>query len=280
MVELSDIHGYLRWRKRFPTVWCSGCGIGTVMNAIVRSVMELNIPKDDVVLISGIGCSSRMPVYVDFNTLHTTHGRAIAFATGIKLVRPNMKVIVVSGDGDGLAIGGNHFIHAARRNIGITMILVNNSIYGMTGGQVAPTTPIGAKAHTMPYGNIDPTFDPVKLAVAAGATFVARSTVYAIMQTTSYIKKALMHKGFSMVEIISQCPTLYGRLNNMPDPTELLLWQKENSIPLAKAEKMSPEELDGKIVTGIFKDEQRKEYTEAYAELVRRVQAEKGVQNG
>lgn len=274
MVELSDVHGYLRWRKRFPTVWCAGCGIGSIMGAVIRSVMELEIPKDDVALISGIGCSSRMPVYVDFNTLHTTHGRAIPFATGIKLVRPNMKVIVISGDGDALAIGGNHFIHAARRNIGITMILINNSIYGMTGGQVAPTTPIGAKAHTTPYGNIDPTFNPVELAIAAGATFVARSTVYAIMQTTNYIKKALQHNGFSMVEIISQCPVLFGRLNNLGNAKEMLLWQKQNSIPLAKAQKMQPEELEGKIITGIFKDEQQKEYTQAYAELVQRVRSE------
>ena len=274
MLELSDVHRYLRWKKRFPTVWCSGCGIGSIMGAIIRAVMDLNISKDDVALVSGIGCSSRMPVYVDFNTLHTTHGRAIPFATGIKLVRPDMKVIVVSGDGDALAIGGNHFIHAARRNIGITMILINNSIYGMTGGQVAPTTPLGAVAHTMPYGNIDPNFNPVELAMAAGATFVARSTVYSIVQTTNYIKKALQHQGFSLVEIISQCPVLFGRLNKMPDPKQLLKWQKDNSIPLARAKNMSPEELEGKIITGIFREEDRIEYTQRYAELVKRVQSE------
>ncbi|MCD6418335.1 2-oxoacid:ferredoxin oxidoreductase subunit beta [bacterium] len=274
MLELSDVHRYLRWKKRFPTVWCPGCGIGSIMGAIIRAVMDLNISKDDVALVSGIGCSSRMPVYVDFNTLHTTHGRAIPFATGIKLVRPDMKVIVVSGDGDALAIGGNHFIHAARRNIGITMILINNSIYGMTGGQVAPTTPLGAFAHTMPYGNIDPDFNPVELAMAAGATFVARSTVYSIVQTTNYIKKALQHQGFSLVEIISQCPVLFGRLNKMPDPKQLLKWQKDNSIPLAKAKNMSPEELEGKIITGIFREEDKMEYTQRYAELVKRVQSE------
>ncbi|RKZ32211.1 2-oxoacid:ferredoxin oxidoreductase subunit beta, partial [bacterium] len=180
-VQLSEIHEYMRWRKRFPTVWCSGCGIGTVMGAIIHAVHELQIPKDDIALISGIGCSSRMPIYVDFNTLHTTHGRALPFATGVKLVRPEMTVIVVSGDGDGLAIGGNHFIHSCRRNIDINMILINNSIYGMTGGQVAPTTPLGAFAHTAPYGNIDPPFDAVELSLASGATFVARSTTYHVM---------------------------------------------------------------------------------------------------
>ena len=274
MAELSDVHEYLRWRKSFPTVWCPGCGDGTIMNAIVRAIQELKIPKDDVAMVSGIGCSSRMPVYLDFNTLHTTHGRALPFATGIKLARPNMKVIVISGDGDALAIGGNHFIHSARRNIGITMIMLNNAIYGMTGGQVAPTTPKGAKAHTAPYGNIDPSFDTIQLAIAAGATFVARSTVYAIIQTTNIIKKAIMHDGFSFVEIVTQCPVLYGRLNKIPDPREQLKWQKENTVPLAKAEKMTPEELQGKIITGIFREEQRTEYTKAYAELVARVQAQ------
>ena len=182
---VSPEHDYLRMKKKFPTVWCSGCGIGTVMGAIIRAVHELGINKNNVAFVSGIGCSSRMPIYLDFNTLHTTHGRAIAFSTGIKMVRPDMKVIVVSGDGDALAIGGNHFIHACRRNMGISMILINNYIYGMTGGQVAPTTPVGSYAHTAPYGCIDPPFDSVKMAMAAGASYVARGTNYHIVQTSS-----------------------------------------------------------------------------------------------
>ncbi|MCD6594265.1 2-oxoacid:ferredoxin oxidoreductase subunit beta [bacterium] len=270
--QLSEIHEYLRWRKRFPTVWCAGCGDGTIMGAILRAIHDLQMPQDSIAFISGIGCSSRMPIYLDFNTLHTTHGRALPFATGVKLVRPDMNVIVVSGDGDALAIGGNHFIHTCRRNIDITMVLINNSIYGMTGGQVAPTTPIGAIAHTMPYGNIDPPFDAVELSLAAGATFVARSTTYNIIQTTNYIKKALQHKGFSFVEIISQCPVLYGRLNGMPDPVDMLLWQKEVAVPLSKAKKMSPEELEGKITTGIFRDEIRPEYTEQVYALSEKLQ--------
>jgi 2-oxoglutarate ferredoxin oxidoreductase subunit beta len=237
--------------------------------------MKLGIQRDDVAFISGIGCSSRMPVYVDFNTLHTTHGRALAFATGIKLARPDMKVIVVSGDGDALAIGGNHFIHACRRNLGMTMILVNNSTYGMTGGQVAPTTPIGAKAHTMPFGNIEPPFDSVELALAAGATFVARGTVHGIVQTTNLVTKALQHDGFALVEVISQCPVLYGRLNGTPDARDMLKRQKELSVPVAKARTMSPEELKGRLVTGIFREShERQEYTRAYAELIARVQSE------
>ena len=274
MHELSDIYEYLRWKKRFPTVWCAGCGIGTVMGSILRGMIDLKIHKDDVAFVSGIGCTGRMPVYLDFNTMHTTHGRALAFATGIKMHRPKMKVVVVSGDGDALAIGGNHFIHAARRNIDITLILVNNSIYGMTGGQVAPTTPIGANAHTTPYGNYEPPFNPVELAMSAGATFVARSTTYAVVQTTNFIKKALNHNGFSLVEIISQCPTQYGRLNKLGNAKSMLLQQKENSISLLKSKEMSEEDLKDKIITGIFRESIRPEYTTAYKNYVKNIQSQ------
>jgi len=269
MHELSDIHHYLRWKKRFPTVWCPGCGIGSVMGAIIRGISDLGIPKDEIAFVSGIGCTGRMPVYLDFNTMHTTHGRAIPFATGIKMHKPEMKVIVASGDGDCLAIGGNHFIHAARRNIGITLILVNNGIYGMTGGQVAPTTPIGAVTHTMPYGNYEVPFDAVKMALAAGATFAARSTVHAIVQTTSYIKKAIMHRGFSLVEIMSQCPVQYGRLNSMDDPKKMLQMQKEKSVTLAASRGMTEEELKDKIITGIFLEKKSAEYSEKYREYIK-----------
>ncbi len=273
MHRLPEVYDYLRWRKRFPTVWCSGCGVGSITGAIIRVVGSLGFDKNNVTLISGIGCSSRIPIYVDFNTLHTTHGRALPFATGVKLVNPKMNVIVVSGDGDALAIGGNHFIHAARRNIGVTLILVNNSIYGMTGGQVAPTTPIDAIAHTAPYGNIDPPFDAVQLALSSGATFVARSTVYHIVQTENYLKKAFQHKGFALVEIICQCPILFGRLNKMSDPVDMIMSQKENAVNLVKAKKMTEEELKGKIITGIFREDNSKmEYTESYAHLIQRVQ--------
>jgi len=274
MHELSDIYEYLRWKKRFPTVWCAGCGIGTVMGSILRGMIDLKIHKDDVAFVSGIGCTGRMPVYLDFNTMHTTHGRALAFATGIKMHRPKMKVVVVSGDGDALAIGGNHFIHAARRNIDITLILVNNSIYGMTGGQVAPTTPIGSKAHTTPYGNYEPPFNPVELAMSAGATFVARSTTYAVVQTTNFIKKAINHNGFSLVEIISQCPTQYGRLNKQGNAKSMLLQQKENSISLLKSKEMSEEDLKDKIITGIFRESTRPEYTTAYKNYMKNIQSQ------
>jgi len=272
---ISSIHRYLRLQKKFPTVWCAGCGIGTVMGAILRAVQDLDINKNNVALVSGIGCSSRMPIYVDFNTLHTTHGRALGFATGIKMVRPDMKVIVVSGDGDGLAIGGNHFIHACRRNIDITMILINNYIYGMTGGQSSPTTPLESYAHTAPYGTIEEPFDAARLAAAAGATYVARGSTYHIVPTGKYIKKALSRRGFSMVEVITQCPVLYGRLNDMKTPTQMLKWQKEHAMTLKLWEKASPEEKKGKFVIGEFvEDNVRKEYTDAYFELCRKVREE------
>jgi len=268
MTEQKTVHDYLRQKKKFPTVWCPGCGIGTVMNALIRAISSLGLEKDEIVLVSGIGCSSRMPVYLDFNTLHTTHGRAIAFATGIKLFNPKLKVIVITGDGDALAIGGNHIIHASRRNIDITTILINNYIYGMTGGQVSPTTPEGDYTYTSPYGNLEPQFDTFRLCDGAGATFFARTTTYHVVQMTTFIKKAIMHKGFSVVEVMSQCPTLYGRLNKCPGPVDQLKMFKEFAVPFAKAEKMTKEELKGKIITGILKEVESPEYTERYWRLV------------
>src|SRR3990172_6518935 len=176
--EEHSAYSYLRPTKKFPNVWCSGCGIGIVMSALIRAIDRIGLEKDDVALVSGIGCTGRMPVYLDFNTMHTTHGRALAFATGLKLAKPHMEVIVVMGDGDALAIGGNHFIHASRRNIDLTAIVINNQVYGMTGGQVSPTTPHGAKASTAIYGHLEQPFDIAGLAMAAGAPFVARGTVY------------------------------------------------------------------------------------------------------
>ena len=193
-IPQSQIHKYLRHDKKFPHVWCAGCSNGIVLGATIRAISELGYKKDDIAMVSGIGCSSRMPVYVDFNTLHSLHGRAIAYATGVKFFKPEMKVVVVTGDGDATAIGGNHFIHGARRNIDMTVILINNNIYGMTGGQYSPTTPEGARATTTPYGNIDRTFDICKLAIGAGATFVARTSAFHVQEAKTFISKALEHK--------------------------------------------------------------------------------------
>lgn len=259
---------YLRQTKKFPHVWCPGCGIGIVMGAIIRAVDGLGLDQNHVAIISGIGCTSRMPVYMDFNTMHTTHGRALAFATGLKLVRPDMHIIVVMGDGDALAIGGNHFIHAARRNVGLTSIILNNHIYGMTGGQVSPSTPVGIRATTAPYGNTDPPFPITDLAIAAGAAFVARSTVYHSHELEKHIRTGLEVPGFAVIEAVSYCHTTVGRLNKLGGAVEMMRNLKDSSLTRRMAENRSPEELEGKIVRGVFyHDAGRKEYCTLYQEI-------------
>ncbi|MCK5050329.1 MAG: 2-oxoacid:ferredoxin oxidoreductase subunit beta [Candidatus Cloacimonetes bacterium] len=268
-ISQKSIHKYLRHDKKFPHVWCPGCSNGIVLGAVIRAIAELGLKKDNIAMVSGIGCSSRMPVYADFNTLHSLHGRAIAYATGVKMYKPEMDVVVITGDGDATAIGGNHFIHAARRNIDLTVILINNNIYGMTGGQYSPTTPYGDKATTTPYGNIDPTFDICQLAIGAGATFVARTSAYHAIEAQSFIKQAFEHKGFSLVEVISACPVIYGRLNKKGDAPTMMKQMKENVIPVKQYEKLSAEAKADKITKGILMhDTDKKEYTEAYSELI------------
>lgn len=260
---------YLRF-KRMPHIWCPGCGHGIIMKAMIRAIDALGLEKDKTVIVSGIGCASRLPGYLDFNTLHTTHGRAIPFATGIKLVRPELNVLVVAGDGDILAIGGNHFIHACRRNLDITCIIFNNFVYGMTGGQFSPTTMTGFFTTTTPYGNPDEPFDTVRLAIGCGANFVARSVCFNAVQVQRYIKEAISHKGFSVVEVIDSCYTTFGRRNRQRfrSVIDMMKWEKENSISLEAAKNKSPEELQGKILTGVFHRGNRKEYLEVYREMV------------
>ncbi len=262
---------YLRPNKGMPSVWCAGCGNGIVMTAIIRAVDKLALSKDDVVMCSGIGCSSRMPIYLDFNALHTTHGRSLAFATGVKFARPELKVIDITGDGDALAIGGNHFIHACRRNIDITAVLINNNIYGMTGGQGSPTTPSGMFSTTTPYGNSEKHFDPCSLAQAAGASFVARGSVYHASQMETIIQKALNHRGFSLVEIISNCHTYYGRLNRQGDAVAMLNDFKNRAVPVIKAKKMTEEEMQGKFAIGVLHQEEKSEFCDVYQSVVDRV---------
>jgi len=271
----ARVHGrYLRHSKKFPNIWCAGCGIGIVLGTIIRAVDGLQLDKNDVAMVSGIGCTGRMPVYVDFNTMHTTHGRALAFATGLKMVRPEMKVIVVMGDGDALAIGGNHFIHAARRNIGLTAIVVNNFTYGMTGGQYSPTTPTGVRAATAPYGHIEQPFPIAKLAIAAGAAFVACSTVYRVRELEKYISRAIVKEGFAVVEAVSYCHTTLGRLNRWGTASDMMRRLQERSVSLEQAEEMSEEERLGKIVHGVFVDRDIPEYTRLYDQVIERAQAE------
>jgi len=266
----EDVKKLLR-TKFMPHIWCPGCGHGIIMHAILRALADLKIPQDQICISSGIGCSSRMPGYIDACTLHTAHGRSLAFATGVKMANPGLTIVNVMGDGDGTAIGGNHFIHACRRNIGITAVVMNNNIYGMTGGQASPTTPPGARATTAPYGAIDPPFDVCKLAQGAGATYVARATIAQPVLCEQYIKNGIANKGFSVVEIITSCHTQFGRKNNRRTPVDNLNYFKNNSVPLAKAQSMSPVDLEGKIVTGEFVKREAPEYTELYRSLVERV---------
>lgn len=268
---MFDYLKYLReWN--FPHIWCSGCGDGIVLKTLIRSIDKLGIHRNEAVMVSGIGCSSRTPGYVDINTLHTTHGRALAFATGVKMAKPELNVIVVTGDGDATAIGGNHYIHAARRNIDLTVLLYNNYIYGMTGGQVSPTTPRGAKALTAPFGNLEPAFNISGLASAAGASFVARGDVYHVQKLEKLIVQAIRKKGFSVVEIMSPCPTAYGRRNKMANPVVMMEWLRDSCIPAGKYDKMTEEEREGKVRTGVLVDVEKREYTEQYQRLIDSVQ--------
>ncbi len=261
-----DFKDYIRQRF-FPHIWCPGCGHGIVLGSLLRAVHELGLDKNEIVMTSGIGCSSRISGYVDFHSLHTIHGRALAFATGVKLSKPSLKAIVPMGDGDALAIGGNHFIHAARRNIDITAIVMNNRIYGMTGGQFSPLSGCGKKATTAPYSTIDRNFDIAELAKSAGATFVSRSTVFHAIECKEFIKKAISHKGFSVVEILTQCPTYYGRKNKEGDAVQMMENYKNIT---AKIGSKKLENNPGLIQRGIFvEDTSVPEYCEAYDEIIK-----------
>lgn len=268
------IEKYFR-TNRLPHIWCPGCGHGILMKSIVQAIDNLGLEKDDVCIVSGIGCSSRASGYLDFNTLHTTHGRALAFATGIKMANPKLNVIVITGDGDCAAIGGNHLIHAARRNIDITTIVFNNNIYGMTGGQYSPTTPTGDKGTTAPYGNIDNNFDLCNLAKAAGATYVGRATAYSPNTLVKLVEEGIKNKGFSFVEGISVCPTYYGRKNKKGDSVNMMKFLKEKSINVKAAEKMQEKDLDGKIIVGELYRTEGMEYTEKYQKIIDSLQKER-----
>jgi 2-oxoglutarate ferredoxin oxidoreductase subunit beta len=263
-----DIDRYLR-REMLPTVWCPGCGNGTIVTALAAVLQKLDRDPSQVVVVGGIGCSGRTPFYLATNGLHTTHGRALAFATGLKLARPSLTVVVVMGDGDALAIGGNHFLHAARRNIDLTVLLYNNAIYGMTGGQVAPTTPVGSETTTSLTGSLENAFDAVELALAAGASYVARTTTFDMQELPLYIEQAIRHPGFALVEILTQCPTYFGRLNRIGEAADLLLWERD--VTDGGARLIRREDLVGPLKTGVFRDERQPEYTARYAEHVARM---------
>ena len=258
---------YLRTDK-MPTLWCWGCGDGVILKALIRAIDKLGWNMDDVCVVSGIGCSGRFSSYINCNTVHTTHGRTLPYATGIKMANPNKKVIVVGGDGDGLAIGGNHTIHAARRNIDLTYILINNFIYGLTNSQTSPTTPKGMWTATMARGNIDPTFDSCKLVEAAGASFVARETMIDPKKLERTLVKALEHKGFSYLEVFSNCHVNLGRKNKMASATSNLEWIDSISLAKTKFDMLEESQKEGKYPTGVLKqDENALEYCEAYEKV-------------
>lgn len=253
-------------RKRFfPHMWCPGCGHGIILNGLLRAVDNMGLDKKDVVMVSGIGCSARISGYVDFHSLHSIHGRALAFATGVKLSKPDLNVIVPMGDGDALAIGGNHFIHAARRNIEMTAIVMNNRIYGMTGGQFSPLSGYGTMGTTVPYGNIDHDFDVVDLARSAGATFVARTTTYHVHELVDLVAKAIAHKGFSVLEVLSQCPTYFGRRNRLGDAVAMMETYKKNTVRIGSKKK---EENPDLIERGIFVEKELPEYCREYDKII------------
>jgi 2-oxoglutarate ferredoxin oxidoreductase subunit beta len=265
--ELHPLSKYIRKGSQ-PHTHCSGCGNGMIAQSFLRTVDELGIPKEKLVCVAGIGCSGWIPSPLfDVDTLHVTHGRPIAFATGVKLGNPDLEVVVFTGDGDASAIGGNHLIHAARRNIGVKVICVNNMIYGMTGGEVAPTTPRGLKTTTTPFGNLERPFDLSRLVIGAGGTYVARWTTYHIAALVAAMKKALTRKGFAFLEVLSHCPVHYGRRIGISDPVEMLRWFQKQSVTIEKARGMSEQELAGKFVVGEFVDIEAPDLNQMYDQL-------------
>jgi 2-oxoglutarate ferredoxin oxidoreductase subunit beta len=244
--------------ERMPHIWCPGCGIGTTVNCFARALLQSKLDLKKVTVVSGIGCTGRVAGYLDLDSFHTTHGRAIPFATGLKLARPDMTVVVYSGDGDLVAIGGNHLIHAARRNVDLKIICVNNFIYGMTGGQAGPTTPASALTTTTPYGCFEQPFNLPYLAESSGAVYVARWTTYHVRQVTRAIVEALNKKGFTFVEILSPCPTLYSRRNRLGDGLEMMKYYKEASVIRHGANtKEAGISYQGPIIVGKFVDVER-----------------------
>jgi 2-oxoglutarate/2-oxoacid ferredoxin oxidoreductase subunit beta len=260
----NPVNPYLR-TDRMPSIWCPGCGIGTTVNCFTRALTECGLNLDKVAIVSGIGCTGRVAGYLNLDSFHTTHGRALPFATGLKLANPELKVVVYSGDGDISAIGGNHLIHSARRNIDITVICVNNLTYGMTGGQVTPTTPDPAIASTTPYGAFEHPFNLPYLTDSCGAVYVARWTTFHVRQIAKSMREALSKRGFSFIEIIAPCPTLYARRNKLGDGLDAMKYYKERSVIKMDADTRDVAiDFQGQIVCGKFVDRDRESWIEAY----------------
>ncbi len=279
MINAKELQEKYMREDMMPHIFCTGCGIGTVLNLTLRAMDKVGFDLDNTVILSGIGCSSRLPGYVDVDSLHTTHGRALAFATGVKITNPDLNVIVFTGDGDCMGIGGNHFIHACRRNVDMTIIAVNNYIYGMTGGQVAPTTPEGDYATTAPFGNIEPPFDMSDMAMSAGATYVARWGLSKPIQPMESIAEGFENEGMSFIEILSPCTTAYARQNKVGDIQEFWDWYEDRTLLVEDYEMMKKysteeekEKLEDKMPIGVLKDEEKKCLSERLAELIEEVE--------
>ncbi len=261
---------------------CAGCGGGILIQALARTLDRIGISHDSVVLLHGIHCSGSQVGALDYAVMGGLHGRSVAYATGLKLARPELTVITVQGDGDAVGIGGNHFIHAARRNIDITVIINNNFTYGRTGGQYGPTTPKGAFATSARYGNVERPLDICKLAEAAGATFVARGTTYHVIELIDVLEKAIRHRGFSVVDVIMQCPTAFGRYNRAltgASAPEMLKWIRDNAIRIGGAKETRTQELEGKFVIGVFVDIEAPVYGDEYEKVIQAAQ-KTGVEYG
>jgi 2-oxoglutarate/2-oxoacid ferredoxin oxidoreductase subunit beta len=260
VTAVNPVEQFLR-TERIPHIWCPGCGIGTTVNCFARALMDSGADLDKVAVVSGIGCTGRVAGYVKFDSFHTTHGRAIPFATGLKLANPNLQVVVYSGDGDLFAIGGNHLIHAARRNVDLKVICVNNLIYAMTGGQTGPATPDNAITATAPYGAYEPAFNLPQLVESAGASYVARWTTFHVTQLTRSMREMFSKRGFGFIEVVSPCPTLYQRRNKMGDGLDTMKHYKQvskvrNGAPTSEV----PLSRDGEIIVGKFVDRERPDY--------------------
>ena len=273
-VKNQSIEKYLR-QDRMPHIWCSGCGIGPAVSCFLRAIDRAEIDPDKIALISGIGCTGRVAGYVKLDSFHTTHGRAIPFATGLKLAKPELKVVVFSGDGDLVAIGGNHLIHAARRNIDMTVICVNNFNYGMTGGQVGPTSPLEARTTTTPYGNFEPPFNLPYLASASGASYVARWTVLHLRELERAIAEAMIKPGFSFIDVIAPCPPIYGRMNKKSQPLDSMHYYQEKTIIRHGADpKEADITLNGPIMVGKFVDIERPTFQDQLNHVSSKVNAQ------
>jgi len=255
-----------------PHIWCNGCGDGIILSEFLRALRELNYDMNKIVIVSGIGCIGRISGYINADAFHTTHGRPIAFAVGVKATRPDLKVVVISGDGDLFSIGGNHFIHAARRNIDMTVICSNNFNYGMTGGQSGPTSPLEAYTTTTPYGNIEHPFNLVHLAAGSGAVYVARWTTIHVRLLRESMKKALKKHGFTFIEVLSPCPEQYGRRNKMPKPMDSMVWFREKSVIRHRIDPLKAEITPNEIVVGEFVDTEKPEFTDLLQQQVRMIE--------